>query len=66
MSGDPIFCPEPGCYEELPCPVHSPAAQAPSAGPTNEGPADPFTDGETEDLLAKFFDTDKPIIKAVS
>jgi hypothetical protein len=27
-------------------------------------PADPFTDGETQDLLAKFFDTDKPVLWA--
>ncbi len=31
---------------------------------TSEGPADPFTEFETKDLLAKFFETDKPVLHA--
>jgi putative DNA primase/helicase len=31
---------------------------------SEDAPADPFTDVETQDLLAKFFDTDKPVLHA--
>jgi hypothetical protein len=31
---------------------------------SEDAPVDPFTEGETQDLLAKFFDTDKPVLHA--